>query len=216
MANDTFTNTNGTALDTHNSDWTAASPSSTMDFEIQSNAAQSTNGKKWTNPIGVMNTGGDADISELVGLDLTNGASSGYNRPACRMSTTSRGYNVSISENGTNITALAINRHTTSSVASTGAISVGDATNCDVAVTAEDESGDVRVKVYVDQAEELSFLDTDAAKITSGTGSGWLAYAAGTTGTDAVSEWRDTVGGEAGGGLFLPYFPGIPNTLLRM
>lgn len=205
MASDDFNGSDGTALDTHSADWAAASPSSTVDFDLDgSSNAVVKHANRWTNPNGTMNDGAgtDPDISELAGIDLTSGAGAKFIRPACRMSASSRGYSVSPSDNGTVITALALNRHTTSSISSVTGLTVGDATNCDIAVTAEDEGGDVRVKVYVDQVEELSYLDTNAAKITSGSGSGWLAYAAGQAqgvGTE-VPLWRDTVGAPPGGG----------------
>lgn len=195
MAQDAF---NGVRADL-TTPWAVAGGSSQMDIERDGlGNARVKHTSRWFGDVGAGYVGGDVDVSECTGLDLTALPAGAQLRPAVRMSATSKGYQAQYTLSGTDIETVRINREDTSSVANSGTLApLIDATNVDIGITAVDEAGDVRVKVYLNGVEKLSFLDTDPAKILSGDRSGWMANANGSAdgaGTE-VPEWRDVIGG---------------------
>ncbi len=105
MASDDFTNSNGTALETHDSNWAETSSSSGDGGEIQDNHYRDSN--DW-NHVRYYYTGGDPDLSQIV---VAASIAPSYIGPACRVPTTNDGYSSEFEQSGGNWTNVTLNKN---------------------------------------------------------------------------------------------------------
>lgn len=191
-ASDSFTNTTGTALDTHDSNWddlTGTYPVSNC--SIQGNTVQST---AWGN-CGAIYSASSSDTSQIVFGPFTD--IQVKKGPCVRAGSGSHGYCVHVFDaSGGNWHNCFISKND-AEWQYCGAMSYSQASNHTLKIVASGTST-TNIKVYID--ETLEFDGDDASSpITSGK-PGFRIYPNGTIADTALDDWTDGSGGGGGGG----------------
>ena len=196
MTTDAFTEgSDGVALATHDSNWTAGSNVGNM--EINSNKCENTG--DWSAAGYAYYDGSQEDYSEITLLSNT-GSPSGNPQPrACvRMGHTSAsdlGYSVRIYGSTTQWTSLELradgNYLTTATITS----AIDKATGCTLSIECVDNGGNVDITVKVDGVTEISYSHTSGTL--SGGYDGFLVFGGGSAASGAVDEWTNGAGGGA-------------------
>jgi len=186
---DSFTNSNDTALATHNSAWASASASYVVsNLEIIGNAVTTTS----TYAVGgAYHQTSTSDTSQIVFKGLSNTSQSVNKYVGVRMDGSSLGYNAGmISLSAGNWTAIAIRENTTQLSTTCTGLSIAADADHTLKIVASGTTT-VTISVYVDGSGTATCEKTDSsATITSGH-PGFYVGGNGTIGNNAFDSWQD-------------------------
>lgn len=192
MASDAFTDTNGTALFTHDSNWGHAD-SATLEPEIQSNYCIVAG--DW-NICKVRYTTSTEDTSEAVFRG--HAGTLRTQREVCvRMSTSVMGYGVTLTGvSGTDYTTMSFSKDGAWQSSVTG-LTIDGTSDQTVKVTAEDSGANVIVRAYLNDVEQGSWTDTTSVYASGNPGFHIEGNGVGTREATSIDDWTDNAGAGA-------------------
>ena len=190
MASDNFTNTNGTALETHNSNW----GNEAVDIEIQSNAAQNEadNISSWTDF-----TGSASDYSKITVKAEVN-TKSQWNSPLIRNNGAQFiGYRAVMRTRVVdNWTEVRVYEAGGDSVGTTHTGTWSCLADHTLAIEATDNGAGVNIEIWIDGVQGITINQTTRTYDSGGT-SGFVITSTADAADSAIDDWTDTAGGGA-------------------
>lgn len=191
MASDSFTDTNGTTLPAHDSNWINMSASyAAADLTIQSNQVRP---PTWGDGAGAAYSNGQSadQESQIVWKGASNAVHTRFVSVRAAGTGTNRGYYAKWhNSSGGNFTSVAIEKDGTF-LAQNAAISYAVASDHTVKITATDNGGNVDLEVFIDGTSELTHTDTTSVFTDGYPGFGVIPLG---TPLDAESDdWEDGI-----------------------